>query len=332
MRILVLGGTRLVGRGFVEAALARGHTVTLFNRGLTHPGRFPSLERLQGDRDGDLSALEGRRWDAVFDPSASQPHRVEASLRALRDRVGAYLYVSSISVYTGPVAPGEEATAPRATWDGTSDAVTPDNYGGYKARCEDLVAEAFPGRSVALRLGLVVGPYDESERMNVWVRRVARGGEVLAPGDPDAPVQVIDGRDAGAFAVELLEQGRTGPYTVTGPSLPLSEVLDAIREGTGSDARFTWAPHDWLLARGLKPWVELPLWSEPGDEWFMRLDSAAARADGLRCRPLAETARDALAWEWAREPGPRGGLDPERERVLLDELAAERRVRTAAQT
>lgn len=321
MNILVLGGTRLVGRGFVEAALARGHTLTLFNRGQTHADRFPEVERLTGDRDGDLSALGSRTWDAVFDPSASQPHRVSASLAALRDRVGFYLYVSSVSVYAGPEARDE--SSPLAQWDGRSEAVNERNYGGYKARCEALVEDAMPGRSAALRLGLVVGPYDESGRYNVIVRRMARGGEVLAAGPRDAPVQLIDGRDAGAFAVGLLERGGGGPYNVTGPTLSMERALAETRAGVGSDARLVWADHAWLVAQELQPWEDIPLWTAPEDQWMWRVSSGRAEAAGLVCRPLSESARDALAWEQGREAPTPERLDPESERVILARLRAE---------
>lgn len=317
MRILVLGGTKLVGRGFVEAALEAGHEITLFHRGLTHPDRFPAVERVLGDRDGDLSELRGRTWDVVFDPSASQPHRVETAVAALRGRVGRYLYVSSVSVYAGPSVEGEGAA--RAVWDGSSGPVTEANYGGYKARCEDLVAEAFADHAL-LRLGLVIGPYDESQRFNVWVRRAARGGEILAPGPADAPVQLIDGRDVGAFALARLEAG-VGPYNVVGPTLTMAEALDAVARGVGAAARFTWAPYPWLIEQGVKPWEDLPLWTAPEDRWLWRVGTPRAP---VPCRPLADSVRDALAWEQGRAEPTTGGLSPEREAELLAAVAAER--------
>lgn len=271
-----------------------------------------------GDRDADLSALRGRTWDAVFDPSASQPHRVQASLDALRGAVGTYLYVSSVSVYAGPEVADEGAA--RAPWDGSSGPVTEDNYGGYKARCEDLVTEAFPQESALLRLGLVVGPYDESGRYNVIVQRLARGGEVLAPGPREAPVQLIDGRDAGRFAVGLLERGGRGAFNLTGPTLSMEDALEQTRQGTASDAHFTWAAHDWMLAQEIKPWEDIPLWTAPEDQWMWRVPNTRATAHGLVCRPLSESARDALAWERGRETPTRDGLAPERERALLERL------------
>lgn len=319
MNILVLGGTRLVGRGFVERALARGHRVTLFNRGRTWPERFPEVERLVGDRDGDLSALRGRTWDAVLDPSASQPHRVERSLELLRDKVGFYAYVSSVSVYAGPEV-GDEG-APLARWDGSSEGVTPDNYGGYKARCEELVATALADRHALLRLGLVVGPYDDTRRFSALVRRVGRGGEILVPGPPEAPLQVIDGRDVGAFALDVVERGLLGPLNVCGPSIPMEAGLEQIRQGVGSPAlQVRWAAPDWLRARGLKAGEEFALWTDEADQWLWRVGRARALSLGLRCRPLAESARDALAWERALvEPTPEP-LTLERERAMLGEL------------
>lgn len=315
MRILVLGGTRLVGRGFVEAALARGHRLTLFHRGKTYPERFPEVERILGDRDQDLAGLEGRTWDAVYDPSASQPHRVQAALAALGDRIGTYMFVSSVSVYAGPQV-GDETSA-RAVWDGTSGAVTPENYGGYKARCEDLVAQALPGRHTILRLGLVIGPYDESARFNVYARRLALGGEVLVPGPPDAPMQLIDGRDAGEFAVGLLEQGGVGPYNLTGPTWTTAEALSQARLGAGEDGTLVWADPAWLRTQGVAPDEHWPLWTEPEDRWLWQVDSGRAVAHGLRCRPLADSTRDALAWEQTRaEPTPLR-LELEREQALV---------------
>ena len=318
MNILVLGGTRLVGRGFVEVALGAGHAVTLFHRGQTHPERFPAVERVLGDRETDLHLLQGRTWDAVYDPSASQPHRVEAALRALGDRVGTWIFVSSVSVYAGPDATDE--SSPLAAWDGTSGPVTADNYGGYKARCEELVYETMGERALTLRLGLVVGPYDESNRYNQWVMRIAQGGRVLAPGPRHAPVQLIDGRDAGLDALSLLEKGARGPYNLVGPTLTLEEALEATRAGTGSNAELCWADHDWLIAQGLKPWEDLPLWTAPEDQWMWRLSGARLQDIGPGHRPLARSARDALAWELSRETPTPAGLPPDRERALLEAL------------
>src|SRR5882762_6808084 len=202
MRILVLGGTRFLGRGFVVAAQARGHELTLFNRGRTNPELHPRVERILGDRDGGLGALAGRTWDAVVDPSGFFPRVVGASARALAGSVGRYLFVSSISVYAEPIPHGVDETAPVAPLaDPAVEDIGGGAYGGLKALCEDRVREAFGERATVVRPGLIVGPHDTTDRFPYWPRRIARGGEVLAPGEPSAPVQLIDARDLAAFMV-----------------------------------------------------------------------------------------------------------------------------------
>lgn len=311
MRILVLGGTRVVGRGFVEAALARGHTLTLFNRGLTNPERFPGVERVVGDREAGHAALRGRSWDAVYDASGYQPKQVQDALQTLGGSVGFYAYVSTISVYADPVADHADEGAPRYALPAEGEG----HYGQQKAACEDAVDAAMPGRCCLLRLGLVVGPFDDRDRFGGWIRRVSLGGPMLAPGSPEAPVQVIDGRDAGEFAVRLVERGASGAFNMVSPTFTLGQLFEGMRQITGSDAAPVWMDEAWLKERGLVPWSGLPLWLSREDWGFGRISADKALAAGLRCRPLDQTIADAWRWERGRGLGAPAWLD--REPALL---------------
>ena len=323
MRILVRGGTRFLGRAFVEAALARGHALTLFNRGRTNPELHPGVERITGDRDGGLSGLAGRRWDAVLDPSGFFPRVVGASARALAGSAGRYLFVSSISVYAEPMRRGFDESAPVAKLaDPTVEDIGGGNYGGLKALCEECVREAFGARALIVRPGLIVGPHDTTDRFPYWPRRLARGGEALAPGSPDAPVQVIDARDLASWMVSLLERGAGGTFHATGPAEPLTmgHCLERIAAAVGSDVRLTWVSEAFLQSQGIEPWMQMPLWVHAADQAFETADISRALAGGLRVRPLEETARDTLTWERsltkdARPPSP--ALTPEREAEVL---------------
>ena len=209
MRLLVLGGTKFLGRAAVEAALERGHEVTLFNRGETNPDLFPKAEKLRGDRDGDLSALEGREWDAVIDPSGFVPRVVRASAELLRAS-GHYLFVSSGSVYAEPYTPGYDESAPTVQLEDPDSEEVLEDYGALKAACEDVVREAFPEAHTNVRAGLIVGPHDGSGRFTYWPLRIAAGGEALAPAPPERLVQFIDVRDLGAWLVTETQYGTAG--------------------------------------------------------------------------------------------------------------------------
>lgn len=331
MRLLVLGGTRFVGRHLVEAALARGHEVTLFHRGRTNPDLFPRAERLLGDREGDLSVLDGRRWDAVLDVAGYVPRVVRASAERLAGAADLYGFISTISVYADHSRPGLHEGSPLqepAPGEEEREDVGSETYGWLKAACERAVEEAWPERNLIVRPGLIVGPYDPTGRFSYWPWRVARGGEVLAPGDPGQPVQVLDARDLADWTIRSVEAGRTGVFNATGPAgvLTLGEILETCHEVTGSGASFTWASESFLLEHGVAPFVELPLWiSGPGADGFHRADNRRAVAAGFTFRPLADTVRATLDWlaELAGElphtsggerPGP---LTPEREAELL---------------
>lgn len=328
MKLLVIGGTRFLGRHFVEATLERGHTLTLFNRGRTSPELFPGVERIAGDRDGGLGALAGRTWDAVLDPSGYFPRVVGAAAAALAGRTGFYAFVSSISAYASPLVPGADESAPLATLaDPNVEEITGETYGGLKAACEREVTRVFGERSLVIRPGLIVGPHDSTDRFPYWPRRLSRGGEVLAPANPGQPVQIIDARDLAGWLLTLIERGTGGTFNATGPAEPMTfgDVLERIRAALGAVATIRWVEGSFLLERGVQPWTELPLWVPPEDAGHDEVSNQRAIAAGLAFRPLAETARDTLAWDLARPPEARASspaLRPEREAELLREWHA----------
>lgn len=323
MRILILGGTRFLGRAFVEIALDRGHTLTLFHRGRSGPDLFPQAEHVLGDRDGGLAPLTGRIWDALVDPSGYLPRLVAASCAALAPQVGRMLFVSSISALAEPLAPGATEDAPVATLaDPTVETIDGTTYGGLKARCEAVVREACGPRATIVRPGLIVGPHDTTDRFPYWPRRMARGGEVLAPGDPSAPCQLLDVRDLAAWMLVLLERDVAGTFHAAGPAEPLTmaDALMRIATAVGRDARLTWVDETFLTEHEVGPWVQMPLWVPAADAAFARVDAARARAAGLTCRPLEDTARDTWAWEQGLPADARAGsptLSAAREAELL---------------
>lgn len=323
MKLLILGGTRFVGRHIVHAAQDRGHDVTLFNRGQTNPGLFDDVEQLRGDRDGDLSALDDRRWDAVVDTSGYVPRIVRASAELLAGQVEQYTFISSLSVYPDMSIEGLDESSPVSTMDDpTVEEVTGETYGPLKALCEQVVQDVYGDAGLVIRPGVVVGPHDPTDRFTYWPVRVARGGDVLAPAPPERPVQFIDARDLGAWTVRMAEERQAGVYNATGPAggVTMDEMLATCRRVAQSDARFVWADEAFLLEHDVQPWADLPLWIA-GEEavGFGSVDVGKAVRAGLRFRPLAETARDTL--QWARErPADhqwQAGLSAEREEELL---------------
>jgi 2'-hydroxyisoflavone reductase len=324
MRILILGGTIFLGRALVEAALARGHQVTLFNRGRSNPGSFPEIEQLHGDRRQDLSALEGRRWEAVIDTSGYLPGEVRRSAEKLSGAADHYTFISSLSVYADSSKLGTtEEGAVGALDDPTVEEVTGETYGPLKALCEQAAADIFRERALILRPGLIVGPYDPSDRFTYWPYRVSQGGEVLAPGRPERLVQFIDVRDLAEWNLELIEAGKGGVYNAVGPDPQpaMRELLNTCRAIANNDARFTWVSDDFLVEQEAGPWIELPLWlPETGEvAGFFAYDNTRAVRDGLKFRLLADTVGATMLWAAARPDDLpwKAGLTRQREAELL---------------
>ena len=319
MNLLVLGGTRFLGRHVVEAALARGHRVTLFNRGRTAPDLYPTVEQLRGDRDSELAPLRGRRWDAVIDTCGYLPRLVRRSAQALAASVDRYLFVSSISVYADQAQPGQDEAAPRARLPRPDCEDIGQHYGALKAACEDEVLAIYGERALLLRPGLIVGPFDPTGRFTYWVQRVAHGGVVLAPPAPDYPVQFIDARDLAGWAIELLEAAARGAFNAVGPAAPLdcATFLEACRRALDAPADFAWPDGEFVARHGVAPWTQLPLYAGEESRGLCQVSIARALAAGLRLRPVAETCRDTAQWAGGL-PLPDGvGLPASREAELL---------------
>lgn len=295
MKLLILGGTVFVGRHLVARAIERGHTLTLLNRGRQNAELFPEVEKLRGDRDGDLSVLHGRAFDCVIDTCGYTPAQMHAVVAALGPQVPYYLFISSISAY-GLFPPGRhyDESTPLAAGDA--------DYGACKARCEEVIEAAWPGRVAQVRPGLIVGPHDATERFTYWPRRVARGGTMLVPGQPDNPLQWIDVRDLANWCIHLCEQGICGQFNAVGPAgcASFGELIERCRQVTQSDARPFWVGDATLLAHGVAPWTELPLWipqDDPESGGMLLADYRSALSHGLSLRPLDETIRDTLQWD-----------------------------------
>ena len=318
MKLLLLGGPKFLGRAVADQALEHGHEVTFFNRGRTNPELFPEIERLVGDRDGDLGALRGRRWDAVIDTSGYVPHVARASAEASSDS-GLYCFVSSISVYEDFSVPMDEESALAPLGEDPIDELTLDfsNYGALKALCEDAVRDVFGERALVVRPGLIVGPHDPTGRFTYWPHRIARGGEVVAPAPPERKVQFVDVRDLAGWMVSLCERGVGGAFNATNAGVPWSELLESCRRVTGAEVELAWLPDDFLTEHGVTEWRALPMWfPEPTMAGANAAVVDRALAAGLRFRPLDETVRGALEEAPATDTA---GLTPERETALLAE-------------
>jgi 2'-hydroxyisoflavone reductase len=329
------------GLHMVQSAITRGHEVTLFNRGSKNP--FPTLETIIGDRDpqiGDgLTGLEkavkaGRTWDAVIDVNGYVPRIVRATGELLEASIQRYVFISSISVYAGLLElGGDENSALIELEDQTSEELAGLNYGGLKVLCERVVQEIFSSRCIILRPGLVVGPHDQTDRFTYWPDRVAKGGEILAPGTPETCTQFIDARDLANFTVHATETNLDGIFHVTGPTMPMQTVLETCKTVTGSNAKFHYLDEHFLLEQGVNPWMgpnSLPLWvgNDPEDQGMSRLNVQKALEKGLKIRPLEQTVRDTL--EWANTRGAdhvwKSGLSAARESELLGLFAAYRKL------
>jgi 2'-hydroxyisoflavone reductase len=338
MKILILGGTVFLGPHLIEAALGRGHQVTIFNRGQHNPDWYTEVEKLRGDRSRDVEALRGRRWDAVIDTCGYVPGVVRKSAELLADAVEHYTFISSCSVYADLFRTATDENSPVST-------ITPEQldeaekiatgerataasygqmYGALKALCERAAEEAMPGRVLNVRAGLLVGPYDSSDRFTYWVHRVAQGGEVLAPGQPNRRVRVIDARDLAEWVIRMTEMRQTGVYNATGAEdgLTMGRLLEECRTASGSAATFTWASEEFLTEQKVRAWSEMPLWMPEDYNGIFLVNNDKAIAAGLTFRPLSETIKDTLAWDATRPSNieRQAGLTPMRERELLKNL------------
>jgi nucleoside-diphosphate-sugar epimerase len=306
LRILILGGTGLTGPYQVWCALSRGHKVTTFNRGKTHPGELPNeVEQLIGDRNGKLDPLKGRQWDVSIDNPTTLPTWVRDAAQILKGNVERYVFISTISVYREPKT-GPDETAPTEKYEGadpyketleTMKAGGYKTYGPLKALSEKEAEKWFPGKTLIIRPGLIVGPRDETDRFTYWPVRIDRGGEVPAPGSPDGSVQFIDARDLAEWTIRMVENRETGIYNATGPAKPLGigGMLDEIRVALKSNATFTWVTEDLLMRQKVEPWSDMPMWTGK-DSGLARAKIDRAVSKGLTFRVLAETTRDTLAW------------------------------------
>jgi 2'-hydroxyisoflavone reductase len=327
MELLVLGGTSFAGRHVVECALAEGHAVTTFNRGRTNPDLFPAVRSLHGDRTtGDYTALEGAGpFDAVVDMCAYVPRAVREAVAALvpGGLAGPYVLISSVSAYAEPQpgvgTPGFREEAPLAALpqgvDPATEEVTGETYGPLKVLTEQAAEALLPGGVMIVRPGLIVGPHDPTDRFTYWIRRMAEGGEVLAPESPDtARTQVIDASDMARWIVASAAARRTGTYNAVAPSAPLARVLDA----TGAGADVVWVPWEFLETEGVQPWTDLPAWVPAPMAALLLADGSKAAAAGLETRPIDAVVGDLAHWDRSRPPAPlRAGMSRERQAELL---------------
>lgn len=335
LRLLILGGTGFTGPHQVRYALGRGHKVTVFNRGKTHPGELPEgVEQLLGDRNGQLDALKGRKWDVVIDNPTTLPVWVRDAAEVLKGNVDRYVFISTISVYADNSKPGADENATLEKYTGADPmqenpkTLTDSKfalYGPLKALSEQEAQKQFPGQALVIRPGLIAGPGDETDRFTYWPVRVDRGGTILAPGTPADPVQFIDARDLAEWTVRMAERRETGVYNATGPegTLTTGAMLDGIRAAVHAQAQFVWTDADFLKAQAVHEWSDLPAWVSPRGETagFASLSIRRALEKGLTFRSLEDTTAATLAWFKSqpseRQAKLRAGLTPEREKEVL---------------
>jgi nucleoside-diphosphate-sugar epimerase len=335
LRILILGGTGFTGPFQVKYALSRGHKVTVFNRGKSHPGELPKeAEQLIGDRNGQLDALKGRQWDVCIDIPTTLPVWVRDAAQVLKGNVERYVFVSTISVYSDNSKPGMDESGPLAQYEGkdpmqetqvTLRANVGHLYGPLKVLSEKEAEKWFPGKTLVVRPGLIVGPGDPSDRFTYWPVRVERGGEVLAPGTSKDGVQFIDARDLAEWIIRMVEAGNHGTYNATGPNykLTMGKMLEEIKAATKSNAQFTWADVDFLIAQKVHAWSDMPVWVAPrGTETgFSQISVKKALDKGLTFRPISDTTKATLEWFHTlpaeRQAKLGAGISPEREAAVL---------------
>ncbi len=336
MRILIVGGTKFVGRALVEVALDRGHELTLFNRGQTNADLFPHIEKIVGDRVDSLHLLEGRKWDAAIDTCGYFPRIVRLSAKRLASQVDHYTFISSISVYADVSKPGvDENGAVGTIADETVEEITEESYGPLKALCEKAVEDQFPGKTLVVRPGLIVGPNDPTDRFTYWPWRVSLGGEVLAPGRPDRRIQIIDVRDLAEWTIRMVEERDVGVFNTTGPHHPpltMKQLLDHSAIVSGSGASFTWVDETFLESTAVEEWTEMPLWvaeSKSENGGFYEIDCSSAIDRGLTFRPVTDTIQATLEMISPKieDPAWKTGICPSRETELLTKWRTYRKER-----
>ncbi len=326
MRVLILGGTGFLGRHIAERALRGGHALTLFHRGHSNPGIHPDAEHILGDRTVSLGPLRGRPFDVVFDTSGYEVAPVRAAARALAHPGVHYVFVSSISVYAD-LSRADESGPVRTVEDAENATLAPGNYGALKAACERALDDELPGNTHHVRAGLILGPHDYDLRFRYWLERIALGGDVLAPGAPDAPAQYIDVRDLTDWMLRCAEARRTGVDNATGEPIAMCSLLETIRTALDANASFHWVPDAVLEAHDVAPYSEMPFWL-PASLGARPVNIERARGAGLAFRPLVETVRDTWAWlreGWEAETSVRdnrrfrvpGGMEAAREQAIL---------------
>jgi 2'-hydroxyisoflavone reductase len=329
MKLLIIGGTVFLGRHLVNAALRKGHEVSLFNRGKSNPELFPEVEKLHGDRAVDISPLKGRQWDVVIDTCGFVPRHVREMAQLLSDSVAHYTFISSVSVYSDFSQIGMDESTPTGKLETETEDVTGETYGPLKALCEQAAESIMPGRVLSVRAGLLVGPYDYSGRFSYWITRIAKGGDVLAPGRPERLIQFIDARDVADWNIAMAEYKHAGTFNVTGNPIPIGDLLHTCKAVTGSDATFTWVDQSFLADHDVSPWQEMPVWLPENDGYdgMFTTSIANAVAHGLTIRPVLDTVRDTWAWLNDPEKGSgaakrlletSAGLPPEKEAAVLE--------------
>ena len=336
MKILIIGGTKFLGRHLITAAQAGIHEVTLFNRGKFTQEKIESVEQIHGDRNIDLGKLANRRWDACIDTCGYLPQTVKASAKALKNSVGQYVFISSISAYADFSLSNYDETAPVATLTeeqskkagkidpkGEITAVALEEmYGALKALCEQEAENAFSGRALIVRSGLIVGSFDPTDRFTYWAMRVASGGDILAPGNPNRFVQFIDVRDLSEWIIKMIENDENGIYNVTGKpfELTMEKMLEEIKNVSRSDAKFTWTDEEFLVQEKVEEWSEMPLYiaeSKQEASGFLSANVDKALAKDLTFRSLSDTIRETIAWRETKNGVMKAGIDAAREKELL---------------
>jgi 2'-hydroxyisoflavone reductase len=340
MKILIIGGTKFLGRHLVDAALRRSHEVTLFNRGTKYSGEdVPAVAQIHGDRNSDLEKLSGKDFDAVIDTSGYLPQTVKKSADFFSDKAKQYVFISSGSVYAETTEPNYDETTRTATLteeqreavekiDPKGDlngATLGENYGALKVLCERAAESAMPGRVLNVRAGMIVGAFDWTDRFTYWAMRVAQGGEIPAPGTPENFVQLIDARDLSEWIIKMIEGSESGIFNVTGKPFELTfgKMLDAIKSATESNAKFVWADEKFLAENNVAPWSEMPFYLPESDETarnFLTMNVDKALAKGLKFRSLRDTILEVLRWREKQNFPLRAGISAEREKKLLEKL------------